>query len=90
VLDAGLEALRDDREWPGILLKTYRGVATPHAVVQQAKLAPGKYAAKREAEAAFYLAQLALIDGDTASAATYFETVYDKALPNSVERAMLP
>jgi lipoprotein NlpI len=90
VLDAGLEALRDDGEWPGMLLKTYRGKAPPHAVVQQARRAPGKYAVKREAEAAFYLAQLALIDGDAASAAAYFETVLDKALPNSVERAMLP
>ena len=90
VLDAGLDAPRSDGEWPGILLKSYRGDAPPQAVVQQARLAPGKYAVKREAEAAFYLAQLARMSGDAASAAAYFQTVCDKALPNSVERVMLP
>ena len=89
-LDVGLEALRDEHEWPAILLRNYRGDAPSQAVVCQARLAAGKYARKRQAEAAFYLAQLALTSGDVASASAYFKTVREKAPPNSVERAMLP
>ncbi len=67
-----LDAWRDDKPWPGMLAKLFRGQATPTQVLVAAKDRDPVRQRENECIALFFLGQQRLIAGDATGAAEYF------------------
>ncbi|MFT5448543.1 MAG: lipoprotein NlpI [Gammaproteobacteria bacterium] len=72
VLHPALDELKDCTQWPGVLVDAFLGEQRAEFVMRQARQASAGHAEPREAQAAFYLGQLALTRGKETEATRYF------------------